>query len=164
VQHQEALFAFSEFAVGLAGFSAIVVAIGYRGGNWDEATRFIFRILLFNTVGAGLFALFPVALFSTGLSEESVWRISSATYLLSIIIFLWFFYTLPDSLRGDFGMTLLRVGQTVALIVSAGLLVNVLGLLHPPHPAPYLVSLFVFLASGAVNFVRVVFRRPGSAA
>lgn len=164
MQHQDALIAFSEFAVGLAGFSAIVVAIGYRGGNWDEATRFIFRILLFNTVGTGLFALFPIAIFSTGLAEELVWRIASAVYALSVIIFLWFFYAPPASLRDDFAMALLRVGQAVALLVAAGLLVNALGLLYPPHPAPYLVALFVFLAAGAVNFVRVVFRRPGSAA
>ncbi len=164
VQHQEILFACAEFAIGIAGFSAIVVAIGYRGGNWDEVTRYIFGLLLFYAIGAGLFALLPAALFTTGLSEESVWRIASAFYLFFIGSLLRFVFAVSGSIRGQLSALARWGGITVNLMASAGLLLNTLGLLYRPQAAPYVLTVLFFLVAAATNFARVVFRRPDSAA
>ena len=50
MEHQESLFAISEFAIGLAGFGAIVVAIGGRGGELEEEHGHLFRLLLIHSV------------------------------------------------------------------------------------------------------------------
>jgi hypothetical protein len=70
----ESFYILTEFGIGLAGFSAVVVAIGFRAGQLDSISRFRVLSLLLNALLAAFGALLPQLLASLDVGDESVWR------------------------------------------------------------------------------------------
>ena len=73
----DALSAFAEIAVGVAGFSAVVVALrpnavieGERRWHWGLA------LLFFRTLGALFFSVLPMILFYADVEEPITWEVS----------------------------------------------------------------------------------------
>ena len=78
-----------EVAVGIAGFSGIVAAVGRRReGRWDPMDQLLLRVLLLATGIAILFAFLPFTMIEL-MEPRLVWRILSgllAAWVLGIAI------------------------------------------------------------------------------
>ena len=60
----------SEIGIGLAGFAAVAVAIGYRDGEMHELDRFRLSILLSATLGTAMLALMPELQMDMGFAAD----------------------------------------------------------------------------------------------
>jgi hypothetical protein len=85
---EENLAVLAEIAVGLAGFSSIVVVFrrGSDSGSWKPEDVARFRIMIEASLVAALFAILPAALRGLGLMNPQLWPIVSAL-LFSLIMF-----------------------------------------------------------------------------
>ena len=74
------LVAIAELAIGIAGFSGVVVALGSRTGErWSPVTRIRMVLLLSVSLSAAMFSLLPLVLDEAGLTAERAWSISSGS-------------------------------------------------------------------------------------
>ncbi len=76
VSEQETLTSAAEFAIALAGFSGIVVALGKQPGRWAPADRYRLLNVLTFAFGAGFMAYLPMGLAHAGLGGSPLWRAS----------------------------------------------------------------------------------------
>ena len=74
-----------EVAIGIAGFSGIVAAVGRRrAGRWNPVDQLLLRILLLSSGIAMLFSFLPFTLIDL-MEPDLVWRILSALLALWIV-------------------------------------------------------------------------------
>lgn len=167
------LYAIAEFAIGLAGFSAIALVLGRRdsalalllgrsSGGLDPASAFAVRSMIVSAVGPGFLAFIPIVLFRLGLEPADVWRAASATYVATTIGF-----AAPIALlqRRNHQERLERqrspllsygLWAVVAVSVLANL-ANTLGIPAGSVVGPYLLGLWLTLAVSGILFVTMVF-------
>ncbi len=164
MEERDALFAVAEFGVGLAGFSAIVVALVRRSGGWEAASAYRLELLLFQSLGAGLFAFLPVTISFLGVQGPAVWRIASALFVVFLALcFLadWRrFHRLPDEARAVLSRGLVLVGNVQGAFFAVLLLPNIAGFPFRPQIGPYFLVLVCLLGTAALNFMRIVVTRP----
>lgn len=164
MQGEDALLTVAEFAVAIAGFTSVVVVFGHRGGEWRPVDRFRIANALWQSFGAGFFALLPSALQLLGLEGEGLWRVASAllmTFLLGIL-------TLTSrNIRRLEPDDRAFLGRVVPAAMAGGTFVNTAlqlwnasGLGPAPGPGLYFVGLLLLLTAAAVAFVRTIFLRP----
>lgn len=154
------LLTIAELAVGLAGFSGIVIAFSQRGGL-READKFYFIALLASAGTAALLAFVPFLLYHTGFDGATLWAYSSIIMLLvwvAMIISL-----VGTAIRmGDFwGNHPLGFGATAVVgglpIVNFPLQVgNIMSIPLPSGPAIYLAGLIMWLVCSLMMFVHLV--------
>ena len=67
----------AEVGIAIAGFSGVVVAMGRRAGRHQDAAWQVGRLwmLLIQSLGASLFAFFPLLLDTAGLDPSMTWRL-----------------------------------------------------------------------------------------
>jgi hypothetical protein len=86
---ESALGSAIEVAIGIAGFSGIVAAVGRRGaGHWTDADQIRLRILLTASGASLVFSFLPFVLVDV-IEPPLVWRLGSAlvaTYMVGITI------------------------------------------------------------------------------
>jgi hypothetical protein len=81
----EALTATMEAAIGLAGFSGIVVVLGRRSqGEWRPQEELRLTNLLVGSLTAFLVSLLGVLLLSSPLSHTTVWSLCSVAWLVAV--------------------------------------------------------------------------------
>ena len=162
----EALLALAQFSLALAGFTGVVIAFGWRGGDWHAADSFRIWRALFTSLGAAFLALVPVAFELLGVEGEALWRWSSGVFALYAIV--WASLDAPRHwrlravLRGvvpSWGPGLL---YTIAAGIFAAQVLNVLGVWYAPQPGVYFLGVLVYLLLPALIFARVPFVRPKS--
>lgn len=163
----EQLRVLAEIAVGLAGFSSIVVVFRRRdaGGTWKPEDAFRFRIMLESSLFAALFAIAPAALAALNVPPGVLWPTASAAllvYLASETI------QRPRAIRrlpaGALNPRL--VGSIVGLHLAAAVLqvLNVVGWGVSPGPGPYLAGVTWLTTYAGLMFYRLVtarIREPG---
>ncbi len=160
----ESLGTITEFAVGLAGFSGIVVALGDRPGMLHPIDRFRVMALLASSLGAALLSLIPVALADHGLSASLAWRSASAVFAgYAAVVTFWLvrqrFSLEPEELVNLHpGMWALGTGGFVGTIVLQSWNVGSTN----PSAGPYLGSLMFLLLLGSLLFVRLLLSRPAA--
>ena len=157
---ESALGSVIEAAVGIAGFSGIVAAVGRRReGRWDPVDSLLLRVLLLATGVAILFSFLPFALVEL-MEPRLVWRILSAllaVWVLGIaIVRTRQGIQLGVARRVGMGNPFLLIG---ALVVFSLLLANALWL---GSSSLYLVAVlwqvtiafiaFVYLLLGALDY------------
>ena len=81
LSEHETLTSVVEFAIALAGFSGIVVALGKKPGRWAPADRYRLLNVLTFAFGAGFMAYLPMGIAHAGLSGPELWRVSSGAFL-----------------------------------------------------------------------------------
>jgi hypothetical protein len=120
------------------------------------------------SLSAAFVSTFPLIAGSFGVSGPSVWRWSSAGFLVVLVVCAAVPLLLVRSLtaqdRASLSNTLwvLAVGgNTVLALVQ---LSNVVFLFGPPAPGPLLAGLIWLLFVAAVLFVRLLVNRPGAPA
>lgn len=155
----DVLLTIAEFSLALAGFSAVVLVLARRGGEIDEAAAYIVRFMILNAVGAGFLALLPSLVVALGASEPLVWRLSSAVYVVSVVLL-----TLPLAIsqaievRGLLARGLSSAFWTLSAAAHLVQLSNAVGFPFAPSFGGFLLGLMLLLGLAGIQFVVVVFR------
>ena len=164
LNEHESLTSVAEFAIGLAGFSGIVVALGKRPGRWAPADRIRLLNVLLLAFGAGFMAYFPMVLAHAGLSGSLLWRSSSGGFLCAVIPMILFglirMQKLPDDVKGLLHPFVYWLAVISGLVTILAQLLNMVGLGFQPQFAPYFLGLVILLLNGAIQFARMLFARP----
>ncbi len=149
----------AEIAVGLAGFSSIVVAFRRGGAHapWSRADVFRFQDMLEYSLVAALFAILPAALGGLGLGASTLWPIVSALFFTFVM-----FNTIRrirqwNRLPAGALSNPLRVFFVIMLMVVAAVqLLNVLGWIFPQGPGPYLFGVTWYTIYSGFMFYRLM--------
>lgn len=157
----EALSTIAELGIGISGFTGVVVAIGFGRTGLRPLDRYRVLGLLFGSFGAALLAVLPIVLDDAGVAPVSLWRASSAVFVLYLVGFLAYASTAPRSLsdadrRGLHpAMWIFAVGgQLVALPFLAW------NALAGASSVPYLGALYYLLVYSSLQFLRLLLVRP----
>lgn len=150
----------TEMATAIAGFSGIAVALSNRGNVIPPADRFRTLNLLMWALSAAFASTFPLVAESLSLSSSQVWQWSSAAFVIVLLAGVLIRFQTARRLsvaeRGGLSSAvwMLTVGGNIVLILWQ--VVNVLGWMGPPSPAPILVGLLWLIAVSALIFVRLL--------
>lgn len=157
----EALSTIAELGIGIAGFSGVVVAIGFRRSSLELLDRVRVIGLLFGSFGAALLAALPLVLNGSGVAIQTAWRLSSWAFVLHLFSFLAFALVSRRQLsNADAG----ELHPIMSLFVMGGMSVCTLAVgwnaLHDPSAGPYLGGLYFLLLYSCLQFVRLLLVRP----
>ena len=141
------LLTVAELAIGLAGFSGVVVAFR-RSGGLRAPERFLFIGLITTALCAGFLAFVPFCFHLAGQSGPTLWKSSSAVMVLVWASVAWpLFRSIPAAMWS--APPLGKVG----MVVSAGLpvliplfqITNIVGWQTDSGALVYLVGLLLWL-------------------
>ena len=160
----ESLATIAELGIGLAGFSSIVVALGYRSQRLGSLDRMRVIGLLLGSLGASLFATLPIVLADAGNAPSTIWRASSTALAAGLAGLLAYAFVArrdlsePESAALHPAMWFLIIGGfSVFIPVLAW---NAVGLRSAPSSGPYLSALYFLLVYSTAQFFRVLLVRP----
>jgi len=154
----DTLVLIAELALGIAGFSGVVVALDNRAvRDWNMNRRFNLRIMLQVSAIAIFFSLFPL-IFERMIEPPGSWRAAVALYgVVHLLDVSTFALRIPPGL--EFGPRLTaRLGVAIAL---AQVLTAVFGSLQVCEVA-YLLVLVWHLGVGAMGFAVLVYSSDGA--
>jgi hypothetical protein len=158
VESHDTLVLIAEIAVGLAGFSSVVVALDNRAvRDWSVVRRFNLRILLQVSAIAIFFSLFPL-IFERVVEPPTSWRWACFAYgTVHLIDVGTFALRLPIDAEFPPRLTS-RMGVLIAL---CQLLVATLGSLQACE-VTYLTVLVWHLSVAAMGFALLVYSSDGA--
>jgi hypothetical protein len=154
----------AQIAVGLAGFTGIVIAFTRRPGELTPIERYRFAILFGTSFGALFLSLVPFGVALVGVEAPALWRLSSAAFVafeIGLVASL-----LPRTLRYVrearelFDLRILgglAAGHALAIVL---LIVNAFGGFAGAAPGVFLWALVWLLFHTALQFARMLFVRP----
>ncbi len=161
----EALSAVAQLALGLAGFTGIVVVFGRQPGRLRPVEVYRLANLLAISCEAMFLALLPFGLYYAGLQEESLWRFSSGFMIgLTVVLLAGFspsttrFVRETPEIFNLYVLTFLVTAHIANLVVQ---FLNVLGVFGRPNLGVYFFGLLWLLLHGFAQFARILFIRPG---
>ena len=158
----------TEFAVALAGFSGIAIALSHDRGALAPIDHFRTLNLLMWALGAAFVSTFPLIAHSFGLQGPSIWRASSAGFLAVLVVCTAVPVNLRRSLAAHDRALLSRILWVLAIggniVVALAQLSNILPLFGQSTPGPLLAGLVWLLFFAALLFVRLLVNRPGTPA
>ena len=158
-----ALLTFSQLALGLAGFSAILVALSGKPHLWTPVDSFRIKNMLTFSFEAVFLSLVPSALAFFAIPEPVLWRISLLVLAASTsggtLLVLGRYGRLSQSERAVLGPLL--VYGNVAILYAASLfeVVAALGIVGTA-PGVFFTGLLVLLGVAVFLVVRFLFARP----
>jgi hypothetical protein len=155
-----------EFAVALAGFSAVAIALSREPGALAPLDRFRALNLLSLALGAAFGASLVLIGVAFGASGPALWRATSAGVLLivsvtTVVPILLVRRMAPaDRVQLSSALWVLSVGGN--LVLACVQISNFAGLFGPPSPGPIMASLVWLLFFSALLFVRMLIDRPSA--
>jgi hypothetical protein len=161
----EALLALSQIAVGLAGFSSILVALSGEPNRWAPIDAFRIVAMLWSSFTALFLSLAPFVLRFLGMDLESAWRWSAA--LLGVLALAAVGATTRGVLQLSRPDRLVLRPRLVVFVQSVVSVVGICGIgagigwLTPPE-GMYFAGVVGFLALAAFSIVRFLFARPAA--
>lgn len=158
-----ALLALAQVAVGLIGFSSVLVALSGEPSKWSALDTYRIKGMLANSICLLLLSLVPFLLSFLGVEDQAVWRCSAglvAVFLaVGMVTNLRGYLHLSDAYRAatrpPFVWAIYVLGSLVLIAESAA----ALGLLASPEGA-YFLGLFFMLMVASYLIVRFLFARP----
>ena len=155
--------AVAQIAIGLAGFSAILVALSGKPHQWTPVDAFRIRNILAFSFQSVFLALIPFVLASFSLPNSTVWKISPLMIAIAtfgdVLLVLSGVYRLSRSERGVLKAPVVSTVTAVLLIMAAGELLAALGIIRPA-PGVFFLGLVVLLGVSTVLVARFLFARP----
>ena len=157
----ESFSTLTEFAIAIAGFSGIAIAIRARGGTFDSLDQFRHKNLISFSLSAAFGSTFPQMVSHLGAHDSSVWIWSSLLFVGNCAFMLalpfWSLVALSNDERRQLSplMWTLSVGGTSLTAIL--LCVNALGYLGEPSPAPLYVGILWQILMAAIQFSRMLF-------
>jgi hypothetical protein len=160
IEAVDGLLTVAELAIGLAGFSAVVVTFKRKDG-FREAERYLFMTLLTVAFACSLVAFVPFALYHAGLTGPKLWASSSAVY-----IFIWCVATAfaaaavmrtPGLVHSNYvGRTSTFMAWLTALVNPLLQVANIIGWPMSSGVFLYVVGLMLWLATAVLLFANLV--------
>ena len=160
----DTLIGVSEVSLALAGFTAIVLALGTRASALDAEILSYVRIIVSNAVGSALICLFGIAILALEPPQSFGWVALSSMALVgtvagSALNWLLFLRQLERRASGEALFWWSFVAGSCVLH-----LVNALGLVAPPSFGLFFLGLVVLLSQAALQFIFLVYRLLARAA
>ena len=154
---------FAEVAIGLAGFSAILVALSGKPHQWTPVDAFRIRNILALSFQSVFLSLTPFVLAFFSLPVSTVWRVSLVVLAIGtlggVLLVLSGVYRLSRSERAVLNAV---VVSTVVAILSVMAAVELLAVFDIVRPASgvFFLGLVVLLGVSTVLVARFLFARP----
>jgi hypothetical protein len=152
----------AEVAIGLAGFSGVMIVLTRTGGGFNPPERFRLQVLMYSSVGPIFLALIPFAVLDSDWSQETSWRVLGFVVAAYGFVGLVSFPPTSFRLRREYPeiFPLQLIVTQVVLHVAIVALALVLGLGMTGHAlAVYTAVLILLLLHGAIAFIRLLFFR-----
>lgn len=153
----------AQVAIGLAGFSAILVALSGKPHQWTPVDAFRIRNILAFTFQSVFLSLIPFVLAFFSLPESTVWKASLLTIatasLADVLLVLTGVYRLSRPERAVLKAMVVSTVTAVLFIMAAVELGAAFNLVRPA-PAVFFLGLIVLLGVSTVLVARFLFARP----
>ena len=153
----------AQVAVGLAGFSAILVALSGKPHQWTPVDAFRIRNILAFSFQSVFLSLIPFVLTFFSLPESAVWRASLLTLaiatLAGVVLILIGVYRLSPSERAVLKAAVVSAVSVVLCAMAAVELLAAFGIVRPASGV-FFLGLVVLLGVSAVLVARFLFARP----
>ena len=159
----ETLLTVAQVAMGLAGFSSVLVALSGEPSKWSSVDSFRISGMLSASLAALFLALAPFLLHFFGVDTALVWRWSSG--LVAGFLFLrvaWtvrIYHRLPRTDQIVLGTVLIATIQTILCLLALTEAGAAVGLIGPPEGV-YLLGVVSLLGWATFLIVRFLFARP----
>lgn len=157
-----ALQLIAEIALGILGFSAILIGLSRKSDGFSAPDNFRIQLLSYSSIGAMFCALIPFAVFGN-IHNETSWLIVNWILCLYSVLGLFIFPKRVISLRIQgysdlFPLPLFIVQMGVLalnFLISGLMIVNFI----EAKENFYVFCLMLFLIQGSIAFVRTIFYR-----
>jgi hypothetical protein len=157
-----ALQVIAEVALGIVGFSAILIALSRAKDGFSAPDNFRVQLLTYSAFGAMFCALIPFAIFNSE-NASSSWLIISFLLCIYSVIGLSIFPRRVASLRRDgfknlfpLKIVFLQMGMLIIIFILSGLMI--LDVIIQKNNV-YLLCLILFLIQSTIAFIRTMFVR-----
>lgn len=157
-----ALQLIAEIALGILGFSAILIGLSRKSDGFSAPDNFRIQLLSYSSIGAMFCALIPFAVFGN-IHNETSWLIVNWILCLYSVLGLFIFPKRVISLRIQgysdlFPLPLFTVQMGVLAVnfLISGLMI--LDFIEAKENF-YIFCLMLFLIQGSIAFVRTIFYR-----
>ncbi len=158
-----ALLTFAQLAIGLAGFSAILVALSGKPHQWTPVDAFRIRNILAFTFQSVFLSLIPFVLAFFSLPESKVWHVSllilALATLSGVLLVLSGVYRLSRSQRAVLKAGVVSTVIAVLCAMAAVELLAAFGIVRPAS-AVFFLGLVVLLGVSTILVARFLFARP----
>ena len=158
-----ALLSFSQVAIGLAGFAAILIALSGKPHQWTPVDAFRIRNILAFSFESVFLSLIPFVLSFFSWREAAVWQISlwilALATLGGVLQILIGVYRLSPAQRAVLRSLVISSVCIVLFVMAVTDLLAAVGLVGPA-PAVFFLGLVVLLGVSAVLVARFLFARP----
>ena len=150
------LLTIAELAIGLAGFSGVVVAFAHRNGLRED-DRFYFVALLFSAFSAVLVAFVPMVFHHAGLAGPALWMASSTVALIvGVVLGASMLVRARGIVWQPIGNSYAVAQFVVVFALVLSQILNLIGWPMEPGPALYVVGLLLWLAAAGMVFALLV--------
>jgi len=157
-----ALQLIAEIALGILGFSAILIGLSRKSDGFSAPDNFRIQLLSYSSIGAMFCALIPFAVFGNIYNETS-WLVVNWILCLYSVLGLYIFPKRVISLRKQgysdlFPLPLFTVQMgvlAVNFLISGLMIVDFI----EAKKNFYVFCLMLFLIQGSIAFVRTIFYR-----
>jgi hypothetical protein len=151
----------AQIALGLAGFSGVMIAFARPSGALTPPVRFRLSSLSYSSFGAMFLAIIPFAIFNGPWPESTSWRLLGVVVTVYTAAGLFYFPIAASRLRRQYP-DLFRLPMAVVLAVNdlcRFLLALAVLFSSQYHANAYIMVLILLLLQGSVAFMRVLFQR-----
>ena len=158
-----ALLTLAQVAIGLAGFSAILVALSGKPHQWTPVDAFRIRNILAFSFQSVFLSLVPFVLAFFRLPESSVWKLSLLVIAIAtfggVLLVLSGVYRLSRPERAVLNAVVVSTVTAILFTMAAVELLAAFGIVHPA-PGVFFLGLVVLLGVSTVLVARFLFARP----
>lgn len=162
MQESDVLLTFAELGIGLAGFSGVVVAFGYRG-SFERVDIFRFTSAFAIAILVVVLSLVPVALSHIFANVALVWRLASLVAVLYFLIATPMFRRYALSIVDEIANSEIMDSRFVfwaGITFFSISLENLIGWPISPNFASYFLGLVLAFLVSAYSFATIVIYRP----
>lgn len=146
----------TEVSITFAGFISIFVILARRDGSFEPDVALLIRLVLIASI-TGLFsAALPAILSTLSIEGPTLWRLSSAIVLAGAVGVSVYVFRRRSLIQRS---VLVPVAVTFNGAVLVLLLANLSEWPSAPDGGTYVVSVWLVLGIGSINFVDLVFNR-----
>jgi hypothetical protein len=158
-----ALLALAQVAIGVAGFSAILVALSGKPHLWTPVDAFRIRNILAFSFQSVFLSLVPFVLAFFSLPEPTVWHVSLLVLVVAtvadVLLVLSGVYRLSPSERAVLKALVVSTVVAVLCLTAAVELLAIFSIVRPAS-AVFFLGLVVLLGVSTVLVARFLFARP----
>ena len=152
----------AEIALGILGFSAILIGLSRKSDGFSAPDNFRIQLLSYSSIGAMFCALIPFAVFGN-IHNETSWLIVNWILCLYSVLGLFIFPKRVISLRIQgysdlfpLPLFIIQMGMLAVNFLISGLMI--IDFIEAKENF-YVFCLMLFLIQGSIAFVRTIFYR-----